>query len=238
LKKAKPDKNRSRTPASPRPASRTRTSYSAMRRHPFAPAYRGPRRLRCGPRTCHGPSAPSVSRAPCTPARTPRMRMATWSRPRPRGALHSLVSRSLCSAVKGTNRNASSFLLCAPPVSPSLPLSCALLRPSSCPLSSSSCPPGAPQHRDVAACPSWPELHREDRQQRCSCRSSAAGARRPCHSPIQAPKRDHGESHVTPHYFPGPYGPSPRQILVLNAGHGAWGSHCFFLNNSREYSVI
>jgi hypothetical protein len=151
-----------------------------------------------------GPSAPSVSRAPrpysrtsrprpratrqYTPARVLRMRMATWPRPRPRGVLHSLVSRSLSSAVKGTNRNASPFLLCALPVSPSWPLPRALLWPSSCPLSSSSCPPGAPQHRDVAACPGWPELHREDRQQRRSCRLSAAGARRPHLSPVQAPK--------------------------------------------------
>jgi hypothetical protein len=89
------------------------------------------------------------------------------------------VSCSLSSAVNRTNRNASPFLLCASPVSPSFPLPRALLSPSSRPLSSSSCPPGAPQHRDVVACLGWPELHREDRQQRCSCRSSAAGARRP-----------------------------------------------------------
>jgi hypothetical protein len=68
-----------------------------------------------------------------TPPRVPRMRMSTWPRPRPRGALHSLVSRSLSSAVKGTNRNALPFLLCALPVSPLWPLPRALLRPSSCP---------------------------------------------------------------------------------------------------------
>jgi hypothetical protein len=72
LKKAKLDKNRSRTQASPRPVLRTHASCSATRRRPFAPVYGRPRRLRCGPWTCRGPSTASVSRVPHPYNRTSR----------------------------------------------------------------------------------------------------------------------------------------------------------------------
>jgi hypothetical protein len=83
---------------------------------------------------------------------------------------------------------------------------------------------------------------------RAVCRAEAAaeatghfttiGTRRLRPFPVQASKRNSGKPLVTPHYFPGPNRPCPRQILVLNVGHGARGSHCFFPNNSREFSVI
>jgi hypothetical protein len=197
-------RRRGRAPErSPRPASRARAFCSATRHRPFAPVYERPRRLRCGPQTCRGPSAPSVSRAPRPYSRTSRPRPRATHQYTPARAAHadghlaaSQASRHptlprVAQFVVRRQRNEPQRVTVSPLCTGGLAIvatAAALLRPSSCPLSSSSCPPRAPQHRDVAACPGWPELHREDRQQRCSCRPSAAGARRPHLSPVQAPK--------------------------------------------------
>jgi hypothetical protein len=91
---------------------------------------------------------------------------------------------------------------------------------------------------DDAPLPGLAELRQQNEPQRPPHRPSAAAARWPRLSPVQAPEWNLGEPLVTPHHFPGQSRRRARRILVLSAGHGTRGLHCFDFSLSREFSVI
>jgi hypothetical protein len=66
----------------------------------------------------------------------------------------------------------------------------------------------------------------------------AAGTRRLRLRSVEPSKRSPRWTYITSPPFLGQVRPSPRRILVLFAGHGARGLHCFDFSLSREFSVI
>jgi hypothetical protein len=92
-------------------------------------------------------------------------------------------------------------------------------------------PPSAPPHR-----------RRTARPHRCLTIVATAGGPAPPRrlrlQSVQPSKRSPRWTYITSPPFPGQVRPSPRRILVLSAGHGARGLHCFDFSLSREFSVI
>jgi hypothetical protein len=92
-------------------------------------------------------------------------------------------------------------------------------------------------HHATASLPDRAGAGRKQPRRAVQCRH-AAGARRLRLRSVQPSKRSPRGTYITSPPFPGQVRPSPRRILVLSAGHGARGLHCFDFSLSREFSVI